>query len=61
MRNRIYMPDMLRRLFLKAGTVLFLLTFFVSCSKVPKGIIPEKKMTEMLIDMQLAESIISTD
>ncbi|MDR1644798.1 MAG: DUF4296 domain-containing protein [Tannerellaceae bacterium] len=33
----------------------------VSCSKVPKGILSEKKMKEVLIDMQLAENMISSN
>ncbi|MDR1557097.1 MAG: DUF4296 domain-containing protein [Tannerellaceae bacterium] len=32
-----------------------------SCSKVPGGILPEKKMKDVMIDMQLAENIISTN
>lgn len=41
-----------------AFLVLFLLT---TCSKVPDHILPEKKMQEVIIDMHLAESIISSD
>ena len=33
----------------------------VSCSKVPDGILSEKEMKAVLIDMQLAEAMISTD
>ena len=32
-----------------------------SCSKVPSGILPEKKMKDVFIDMQLAENIINTN
>ncbi|MDR1499776.1 MAG: DUF4296 domain-containing protein [Tannerellaceae bacterium] len=46
----------------KYGFVIFLTAAAVlSCSKVPRGVLPEKKMKEVWIDMQLAESIINTD
>lgn len=32
-----------------------------ACSHTPKGIIPEKKMCDVLIDMQMAETIINDD
>jgi hypothetical protein len=32
-----------------------------SCSKVPQGVLPERKMKDVLIDMQLAENIISSN
>ena len=41
-----------------AFLVLFLLT---TCSKVPDHILSEKKMQEVVIDMHLAEAIISSD
>ncbi|MDR1259093.1 MAG: DUF4296 domain-containing protein [Tannerellaceae bacterium] len=51
MRNRLY----------KYSFVIFLAAAAMSCSKVPKGILPEKKMKDVLIDMQLAENIINED
>lgn len=45
-------------------TTYFILTLLFSlaaCSKVPGRFLSEKKMTQVLLDMQLAESIISTD
>ena len=39
--------------------ILFLL--LMACSRVPKGIIPEKKMQQILTDMYLADAIINTD
>ncbi|MDR0795608.1 MAG: DUF4296 domain-containing protein [Tannerella sp.] len=42
----------------------FLITigfFVIACSRVPKGIIPEKRMQHILMDMHLAEAIIDTD
>ena len=41
--------------------ILTLLFGFAACSKVPGRFLSEKEMTQVLIDMQLAESIISTD
>ncbi|MDR2231739.1 MAG: DUF4296 domain-containing protein [Tannerella sp.] len=32
-----------------------------ACSRAPKGVIPEKKMRQILIDMYLADAIISAD
>jgi hypothetical protein len=37
------------------------MTAFVSCSRVPDGVLPEKKMKDVMIDMQLAENLISTN
>ncbi|MDR1602449.1 MAG: DUF4296 domain-containing protein [Tannerella sp.] len=34
---------------------------FMACSRVPEGIIPEKKMKDVLVDMQIAEEMINTD
>ncbi|MDR1331445.1 MAG: DUF4296 domain-containing protein [Tannerella sp.] len=33
----------------------------LSCSRTPEGILPEKKMKETLVDMQLAEEMINMD
>lgn len=41
-----------------AFLILFLLT---TCSKVPDHIIPEKKMQELVIDMHLAEALMTSD
>ena len=43
------------------GVVLLTAALVVSCSKVPDGILSEKEMKAVLIDMQLAEAMISTD
>jgi hypothetical protein len=41
--------------------IILAVTAFVSCSKTPKGILSEKKMKAVLIDMQLAENMISSN
>ena len=41
--------------------ILTLLFGLAACTKVPGRFLSEKEMTQVLIDMQLAESIISTD
>jgi hypothetical protein len=33
----------------------------VSCSRVPKDVLPEKKMRKVLYDMQIAEAMVETD
>lgn len=43
------------------GVVLLAVALLASCSKVPDGVLSEKKMKAVLIDMQLAEAMISTD
>ena len=43
------------------GISLFLSLFMFACSRAPKGIISEKKMQNLLTDMQLADAIISSD
>jgi hypothetical protein len=45
----------------KYGAILFLAAVFAACSRTPKGIIPEKKMQKVLVDMQLAEAMINAD
>ncbi|MDR2118153.1 MAG: DUF4296 domain-containing protein [Tannerellaceae bacterium] len=52
---------MLRKLYKYSPFVLLLLAACPSCSKVPGGILPERKMKEVLIDMQLAESMINAN
>ncbi|GHT44692.1 hypothetical protein FACS189438_3080 [Bacteroidia bacterium] len=47
-----------RKLF-KYSIVLLALTLLASCSKVPRSILPEKKMKDVMIDMQLAEQLIN--
>lgn len=42
-----------------AGFMAFI--FMIACSKVPSGILSEKKMKEVLIDMHLAEAMINSD
>jgi hypothetical protein len=39
----------------------FMITLFFSCSRTPKGIITEKKMQQVIVDMQLAEAMIYMD
>lgn len=43
------------------GVALLVVTLLVSCSKVPDGILSEKEMKAVLLDMQLAEAMINTD
>lgn len=40
---------------------LFLCTWFVSCKKVPSGILSEKNMQSVMADVQLAEAMITSD
>lgn len=41
---------------------IFLLTAFVAaCSKAPSGVLSERKMKDVLVDMQLAEAVIGTN
>ncbi|MDR1356636.1 MAG: DUF4296 domain-containing protein [Tannerellaceae bacterium] len=52
MRTRLY----------KYSFIIFLTAVAMSsCSKTPKGILPEKKMKDVLVDIQLAENIINAD
>lgn len=43
------------------GVAVLAAALLFSCSKVPDGILSEKEMKAVLIDMQLAEAMISTD
>lgn len=43
------------------GVALLVTALLVSCSKVPSGILTEKKMQAVLVDMQLAEAVINAD
>ncbi|MEI3119172.1 MAG: hypothetical protein V8T12_11045 [Parabacteroides johnsonii] len=51
MRNKLH----------RYGVVLLLGTLLVACSKVPDGILSEKKMQAVQVDMQLAEAMINLD
>lgn len=42
-----------------AGFMAFI--FMIACSKVPSGVLSEKKMKEVLIDMHLAEAMINSN
>jgi len=46
---------------LKISFLLIITLIFAACSRVPKGIIPERKMQQILTDMYLAEEIINAD
>ena len=41
--------------------IIILICIAASCSRVPKGIISEKKMRSVLYDMQIAEAIVETE
>ncbi|MDR2138585.1 MAG: DUF4296 domain-containing protein [Tannerella sp.] len=43
------------------GSLFFVALLLPACSRTPDGIIPEKKMQEVMVDMQLAEAMISMD
>ena len=51
MRNRLY----------RYSAVLLLGALLAACSKVPDGILSEKKMQAVQVDMQLAEAMINLD
>lgn len=51
MRNRLH----------RYSVVLLLVALLVTCSKVPDGILSEKKMQAVQVDMQLAEAMINLD
>ncbi|MDR1675652.1 MAG: DUF4296 domain-containing protein [Tannerella sp.] len=40
------------------GAVCFVATVLAACSRTPDGIIPEKKMQRVMVDIQLAEAMI---
>jgi hypothetical protein len=40
------------------GTVFFFTAVLSACSRTPDGILPEKKMQQVMVDMQLAEAMI---
>ena len=43
------------------GGGFLLILFITACSRVPQGIIPERKMQQIVTDMHLAEAIINSD
>ena len=45
----------------KLGTLICISMLLVACSRTPKGIIPDQKMKQILVDMQLAEALIQTE
>jgi hypothetical protein len=49
------------KLYKYSFVIILAMTTFMSCSKTPKGVLPEKKMKEVLIDMQLAENMINSN
>ena len=57
MSNFIFKRDVFYRF-----EILFLFFLFTAaCSRVPKGIIPERKMQQIITDIHLAEAIIDAD
>ena len=50
-----------RNVFNGLGILFFFFLIMAACSRVPKGIIPEKKMRQILTDIYLADAIINTD
>ena len=53
--------ELMRNKLHRYGVVLLLGTLLVACSKVPDGILSEKKMQAVQVDMQLAEAMINLD
>ena len=43
------------------GVFFFVAAFVAACSSTPSGVLSEKKMQSVLIDMELAEAMISSD
>ena len=50
-----------KNVFSGAGISFFIFLLVTACSRAPSGIIPERKMQQVLVDMQLADAIISSD
>ncbi|GHT36216.1 hypothetical protein AGMMS49574_27570 [Bacteroidia bacterium] len=48
---------MIQRKLYKYSIALLTVALLVTCSKVPSGILSEKKMKDVMVDMQLAENI----
>ncbi|WP_099465839.1 DUF4296 domain-containing protein [Parabacteroides provencensis] len=51
----------MRNLLYRYSVVLLTTTLLIACSKVPDGILSEKEMEKVMIDMQLAEAMIGID
>ena len=47
--------------FYRFGGLFLIFLFIAACSRVPKGIIPERKMQLIVTDIHLAEAIINAD
>jgi hypothetical protein len=47
--------------FSRLGISFLIFLFIAACSRVPKGIIPERKMQQVLTDMHIADAIINSD
>ena len=50
-----------RNVFNGLGFLFLIILFVTACSRVPKGIIPERKMQQIVTDMHLVEAIINSD
>ena len=50
-----------RNVFNRLGVLFLLFLFVAACSRVPKGVIPERKMQQIITDMHLADAIINSD
>jgi len=50
-----------RNVFNGLGILFLIILIFTACSRVPKGIIPERKMQQIVTDMHLAEEIINSE
>ena len=50
-----------RNVFNGLGILFLIILFTTACSRVPKRIIPERKMQQIVTDMHLAEAIINSD
>lgn len=53
------MSNQLLKKTLKFGISAICITILIACSRTPKGVISEKKMRHVLVDMQLAEAMIN--
>lgn len=53
------MQNSLLKRTLQLGFIFLCITLFFACSRIPKGVISEKKMRSMLVDMQIAEEMIN--
>jgi len=53
------MPNQLIKRIFRFSLFVLGITFWVACSRTPKGVIAEKKMRSILVDMHLAEAMIN--